>query len=240
MKIKYWKLFLALQLVVVISCTSGVKEYREIKTEIKSLQDKAVNQEISSEEAAKKIVPLQKELSSFSVEVMAQYREEENLKREIKKKQRNDSIQKIKQAQIRLKEVSRKKRIEYKRKQDSLREEAESLAQAKIEGEADLRIMRLIELKKKGLFLIEFDRNEYEININEWNTWKNSNQQQYTKAIEETKVLRSALGRNKLQNITTSMYRTLSNRIRQDKVSMKTLEGIQVYDILRTGEVKFE
>lgn len=244
MKLKIWKTILALQLIVIVSCAPDVKEYRAIKTKIQSLENKAVSEEISFEEAAEEITALQNQLAGFDTEVIKQYRKEEMLKSEIEKKQaelkekkRIDSIQKAKEKRKKIEETERKRKIKQKRKKDSLKREVGKMIRLEEKANHNLYLKKL---KENGLFLISFSTKRYEINKNQWNAWKNKNNPSYTKAIEEARMLRATLPSDKLQSITTSMYRTLSNKMRQDKISMKTVEGIQLYDILRTGEVKFQ
>lgn len=206
MRLKYWKLFLTMPLLLVLSCTTGIKEYRGIKTEIESLRDQAIHQKMSSEEAAEKIARLQKELTTFNVDIIEQYEEEQILKNK-----RNNS-----------------------KKMNEL------LVQSKVKRETDLPMIRSNEFREKDLFLVEFDKKEYEVSINQWKAWKESKMQVHKKAIDEANMLRAALSPSELQNITKSIYRAILNEIKTGKISMKTVEGIQLYDILRTGEAKFE
>lgn len=228
---------------MLFNCKSEIDEYREIENQIQKLKLDAINESIESDIAAKEIAELLKEQSKFDSETIKQYSREEEAKKEIKEKQKQveesrikDSIKNAKLEEKQLKEIKKKKELQAKKREDSLRILEREMIEA---DEAFAEYEYLEELKEKGLFLVEFGNNEFEASINEWANWKKS-QNYDSNAYEEALLLRNSIDRNKLQNLTNSMYRTLSNGIAKEGLTMKSIQGIQIYNILRTGEKKFD
>lgn len=85
-------------------------------------------------------------------------------------------------------------------------------------------------------FEIHFGNEIYRVNKKRWMNFKVENEEF---DIQASKSLRSVMGENKAIALSNSLYRTLSSGISREGLTMKAVQGIQLYDIMRTGEVKF-
>ncbi|MEP3837611.1 MAG: hypothetical protein ABJM36_08185 [Algibacter sp.] len=108
----------------------------------------------------------------------------------------------------------------------------------KLEEEAEMNAYST-ELKEKGIFLVNFDGQNYEVNQKEWNDWKISQKYDSEKKILETKNMVQAMGSSKASGLANSMYRTLSKGIAREGITFKAIQGIQIYDVITTGNSKF-
>ncbi|SDX37238.1 hypothetical protein [Aequorivita viscosa] len=213
------------------SCTSfddKVKEYRDINDEIAKIQDKILDGTINQGTGVEQISELKLKLNSFDSEVSEQYASEEKVKQEIEQerkrlieKKRLDSIEEAK--------------IAYEEELRLKREVAEMI---RMEEEAE-RIAYLEELKERGVFLVEFDDITYEINQKDWNDYKIAEDYDSQKIVNETKDIIRFMGNQKVNNLANSMYRTLTSGISKEGITLKALEGIQIYNVLTTGDPQF-
>jgi len=96
------------------------------------------------------------------------------------------------------------------------------------------------EAEKKRLdkvsFEVSFGGNDYRVNRKEWNDFKAKGKEF---DIEASKSMRSAMGASKAHGLSNSLYRTFSKGIAREGLTMEAVRGIQVYDIMSSGDVKF-
>lgn len=236
------------------SCTSfddKVKEYAAIKSEIDFIYNEIAAGTKEQEVGVAEISDLDHQLESFDIEVVEQYFKEEEIRQEIevkkrkfKEKFRADSI---KQARIDERKAHELKQLEAKRaREEEARLKAEKLEQKRevavmiaAEEEANLNAYRQ-EVKEKGMFLVEFDGEYYEVNQNGWNEWKKSENYDSAEAAEKYREMFVSMGSGKANELAGSLYRTVSNGIAREGISFKAIQGIQVYNVLTTGENKFD
>lgn len=213
------------------SCTSlddKVKEYRKINEEIAKIHNEISAGTINQEVGVAQITELKLKLNSFDGEVSDQYSTEEGVKQEIeqererlKEKIRLDSIQEAKLAH-----------------EEELRLKREVAEMIRMEEEAE-RIAYLEELKERGVFLVDFDDETYEINQKDWNDYKIAQNYDSQKVVSDTKEILRFMGNEKVNGLANSMYRTLSSGISKEGITLKALEGIRVFNVLTTGDPKF-
>lgn len=235
------------------SCSSfddKVKEYREITNNIEQIKQEIIEGTKNQEVGVKQMTELQQELNSFESEVFNQYSREEAINLEIEKERRNlkehNRIDSIKQARI-----DKRKSIELERINEQMAREEESRLKAeklkakreveemiKLEEQAD-RNAYIAELKEKGIFLVSFDGETYEVNQKEWSDWKISENYDSDKKIKDAKDMVRAMGYEKANSLANSMYRTLSKGISREGISLKAIQGIQIYNVITTGKPKF-
>lgn len=236
------------------SCTSfedKVQEYGAVQENIAIIHEEVSAGEKDPEVGVAEISELKLQLEDYDQEVIEQYNREEEIRREIEvnKREYQEKVKtdSIKQARIDDKEARELKRLEeIKAREEKERLQAEELknrnevaAMIAAEEEAD-RNLYLYELEEKGLFLIDFDGEYYEVNKKEWAEWKRSENYDPAKTANEYKVMFSSMGYEKANELANSMYRTLSKKIAREGISYKAIQGIQVYNLMTMGELVFE
>jgi len=232
MKINIYLLILFL--VALNGCTTlndKVEEYRGLNDKISE-----VYMEISAGTKEEKvgiseIMDLKLELVNFEEEVIVQYSLEEKIRKEIQEQREKDK--KIEQQAA---EAARKDSIKQA-KLEELENIREAAAMVKAEEEAD-RNAYIEELEEKGLFLAYFDGEAYEINQNDWDNWKQSENYVSEDALKYREMMKG-MGTEKANGLANSMYRTLSKGIAREGITFKAVQGIQVYDVMTTGNIKF-
>ena len=232
MKINIYLLLLFL--VTLNGCTTlddKVEEYRGLNDKISE-----VYMEISAGTKEEKvgiseIMDLKLELVTFEEEVIVQYSLEEKIREEIQ--EQRDKDKKIEQQAA---EAARKDSIKHA-KLEELENIREAAAMVKAEEEAD-RNAYIEELEEKGLFLAYFDGEAYEINQNDWDNWKKSENYVSEDALKYREMMKG-MGAGKANGLANSMYRTLSKGIAREGITFKAVQGIQVYDVMTTGNIKF-
>lgn len=235
-------------------CTSfdeQVKDYAAVKQNIDLIYDDISAGRKTQEVGVAEISELNEELESFDPEVVQQFYKEEEIRKEIERKNRKYKEQfrrdSIEQARIDQREAHELKMLEAKKaREEEARLKAEELQQRKevaamiaAEEEAD-RNAYIKELKEKGFFLVEFDGETYEVNHKEWNEWKESQDYDSAGGFEKYKVMFASMGYEKANELANSLYRTVSKKIAMEGITYKAIEGIKVYNLLTTGETKFE
>lgn len=252
-KINYL-LSLSLMLLFFFSCTSlddQVKEYAAVKNEINQVYTDISTGEKDEEMGISEISELKEKLEAFDPEVLEQYNKEEEIrhdlevkKREFKEESRRDSIKQArideKRAQeLKIEEARKAREEEARIKAEEIQNRREVAAMIAAEEEAD-RNAYIEELKGKGMFLAEFDGEYYEVNQKEWNEWKNAQEYDHSEALGKYREMFASMGTAKANQLANSLYRTVSKKIASEGISYKAIEGIQVYNILTTGETQFE
>lgn len=246
-------LSLSLMLLFFFSCTSlddKVKDYAAVKNEIDQVYTEISTGEKDEEMGIAEISELKQKLEAFDPEVSIQYFKEEEIRQEIEKKKRKlkeeSKLDSIKQARIVKKEEQELKRLNAKKtreeeariKAEELQKRREVAAMIAAEEEAD-RNAYIQELKGEGRFLVEFAGEYYEVNQKEWNQWKNSQDYDHTEGMAKYKEMFASMGYSKANQLANSLYRTVSKKIASEGISYKAIEGIKVYNILTTGDPKF-
>jgi hypothetical protein len=236
------------------SCSSldkDVKEYRAIQDEIGRTYEEISEGNKEEETGIAEISELNEQLDAFNPEVSIQYLKEEEIRRKIEKKRRKLKeeyrLDSIKQARVAKKEKEELKRLNAKiAREEEARLMAEELQRKKevaamisAEEAAD-RNAYIEELKGKGLFLVEFDGEYYEVNQKEWNEWKKSENYDTAEAAAKYREIFRSMGSAKANELANSLYRTVSKGIAREGVSLKAIQGIQIYNVLTTGETKFD
>lgn len=247
MKTRKYYLLIAITLMLLNSCTSlndEVKEYREISNTIDDIYDEISAGSKSQEIGVAEISKLNKDLQAFEEEVVNQYQSEEKIKREIEIKNRvyrkQFTADSIKQSQLDKKNAQLKARSDREQAAKLKAEEAQAKREVaemiKAEEEADYNLY----LYEEGLFIVSFDGKDYEVNQNEWNEWKKSENYNSSDAAAKYREMFISMGAGKANDLSRSLYRTVSNGISREGISYKSIQGIQVYNVLTTGETKFE
>lgn len=237
-----------------ISCTSldeQVKDYATVKSNIDLIYNEISAGTKKQEVGVAEILVLNQELESFDLEVIEQYNREEEIREEIERKNREfrqqfraDSIQ---QARLDQRKAHESKMLEAKKareeeariKAEQLQQRREVAAMIAAEEEAD-RNAYVEELHEKGFFLVEFDGEYFEVNQKEWNEWKKSQDYDSAEAFAKYREMFSSMGYEKANELANSMYRTVSKKIAMEGITYKAVEGIKVYNLLTTGETKFD
>lgn len=239
--------------IMFISCSnleSDVKEYRSITNKIDSIMIEVRDGKLNEAIGIQKMVKLNEDLREFENEVVVQYDKEEILKKDIEiqrkkeavaskirlKKRRNDSIKQITMdkrdtIELQKKEAKKARELEVKQKQavaKMIEEEAIAERNAYVE-----------ELKAKGIFIVSFNGKSYEINVKEWEEWKKKENYNFEEEKNKIKQTMMAMGMAKAQELVNAMHRTLARGISGEGVTMKTVQGIQIFDVMTTGEGKF-
>lgn len=236
------------------SCTSldkDVKEYGAIKDEIDRTYEEISAGRKNKETGIAEILELNEKLNSFDPEVSIQYFNEKEISREIEKKRKKlkekARLDSINQARIAKKEEQELRRLNAKKareeearlKAEELQQKEEVAAMIAAEEEAE-RNYYLEQLQNKGLFLVEFDGEFFEINQKEWNEWKKSENYNSAEAAAKYREMFRSMGSAKANELAGSLYRTVSKGIAREGISFKAVQGIQVYNVLTTGEAKFD
>ena len=242
------------------NCTSlddKVKEYRSINNKMAELYSEISAGTKNEEVAIQEITELQMELFTFDKEVSDQYSREERIKQKIKEKKKEDEklakraaeksrIDSIKQSRINKKKAYEQKKIdakiareeENKIKAEKLRAKREVAEMIKLEEQAE-RNAYLAELKEKGIFLVNFNNETYEINQKEWKEWKVSENYNSSEEITKMQGIVRAMGSAKANGLANSMYRTLSKGIAREGITLKAIQGIQIYEVITKGKSSF-
>ena len=241
-------------LIIFTGCTSleeKVDEYAAIQQEIDQIYDEISTGKKDQEIGITEIAELQKDLESFDTEVTKQYYKEEEIKREIEKKNRKLAIKSrrdsLEQARIKKREANelriantKKAREEAARLKAEELERREEVAEMVAAEERADRNAYINELNENGLFLVEFDGETYEINKKGWIQWKESENYNSAETAAKYREMFTAMGTAKANTLAGSLYRTVSKGIAREGISYKAIQGIQVYDVLTTGELKFD
>lgn len=226
---------LILFLVTFNSCNTlddKVQEYRGLNEKISEVYKEISAGTKDEKVGLSEIMDLKLELVAFEEEVIVQYTLEEKIRKEIEEQREKD--RKIEQQAI---EAARKDSIKQAKleEQEQMREVAAMIA---AEEEADWNAY-VEELEENGLFLAYFDGEAYEINQKDWENWKQSENYDSEDALKYREMIR-AMGPEKANGLANSMYRTLSNGIGREGITFKAVQGIQVYDVMTTGNIKFK
>jgi len=236
------------------SCTSlndEVKEYGAIKDDIETIYQDIANGTKNEEDGIAEISKLDEELETFDIEVIEQYFKEEEIRQEIERKnkeyKRQFKIDSTKQARLDQRKAHELKLLEEKKaREEEARQKAEEIerkrevaAMIAAEEQAD-RNAYIEELNEKGYFLVEFDAEYYEVNLKEWNDWKKSQDYDTAEAFTKYREMFDSMGYEKANKLANSMYRTVSKKIAMEGITYKAIEGIKVYDLLTTGDTKFD
>lgn len=240
-------LIICIALILLNSCTSlndEVKEYRSISDTIEQIYDEISAGTKSQEIGIAEILKLKNDLQAFEEEVVKQYESEEKIKREIEIKNRDYQKQftadSIKQSKLDKKNAELKARSDREQASKLKAEEARAKKEVgemiKAEEKADYNLY----LYEEGLFVASFDGKDFEVNQKEWNEWKNSQDYDHAEAMAKYREMFSAMGHAKANQLANSLYRTVSKKIASEGISYKAVEGIQVYNVLTTGETKFD
>lgn len=235
------------------SCSNledNIKEYRNIKNEIEEITKKVTDGVLEEELGIQRILKLEEKLRLFDDNVVTQYNKEEKIKNDLEilrkkeaienkiklHKERNDSI---KQARVRKKELAKLKKKEAKQAREAERKRKLEVAQMIEEEAAAERNAYIKELKEKGFFLASFNGKSYKINVKEWEAWKASENYNFEEEKTKIKEVMRAMGMAKAQELIGAMHRTLSGGIAREGITMKAVQGIQMFDVMTTGEEKF-
>lgn len=237
-----------------ISCTSldeRVKEYAAVKQNIDLIYDDISAGRKTQEVGVAEISELNEDLESFDPEVVEQFYKEEEIRKEIERKNRKYKeqfrIDSIKQArldqkkahELKLLEVKKTREEEARLRAEELERKREVAAMIAAEEEAEWNA-HLEELEKKGFFVVEFDGEYYEVNRKEWNEWKESQEYDSAEGFEKYREMFASMGYEKANELANSLYRTVSKKIAMEGITYKAIEGIKVYNLLTTGETKFD
>lgn len=244
---------MSIALITLSNCTSKddkVKEYREITEKMAQIKQEIVDGTKNQEVGVKQMTELQLKLMEFEDEISNQYSREEKMNKQIEKdriaQNKKNKLDSLKQDKLDKKKAFEEKQLakknareeEFRLKAEQLQAKKEVAEMVRLEEQAELNAY-YAELKEKGIFLVSFDGETFEVNQKDWDDWKATENYDPVAKMNEMKGIVNAMGSEKANGLANSMYRTLSKGIGREGISMKAVQGIQIYDVITKGETQY-